>query len=236
MNNALLAGALCLVGRAAASPAPPADLRGYDFKKHLLGEEMLRGCPEQVKQLCAGRTDTDYCPAGLSLTVRYGDVIGDGGEEAIVEGSSCETGTAGPDIHRVYALKPDGSVAELPVPEPDTKAYDVLFGNRNYGLSAEKGGLVASWTDTSDRRDPLKIRYKWDGAKLRIAAIEAAGTYKTSYDCAAAKEEHERAICAVRSLAELDVELGQAYRQAKDKLTSPQQKDLIKEQNAWIAE
>src|SRR5438045_6488481 len=44
--------------------------------------------------------------------LEYFDVLGDGRTEAVVVGSTCMTGTAGPDVHAVYERDPEGNVIE----------------------------------------------------------------------------------------------------------------------------
>jgi uncharacterized protein YecT (DUF1311 family) len=211
-------------------------IRNFNFKKYLLTQDGYSDCPDIVKETCAGSTDTDYCPEGISLSVSYADLTGDGIEEAIINGSSCNAGTGGPDIHQVYALKGDNQVREITVPDVDKRYYSVLFGNGNYDLSADGGQLVAIHNDTSGRENPLVTRYKWNDDMLQIASIKAAPTYKTSYDCSRANDRHERAICYVKDLADLDLKLNSHYKRRLENLPSSGKRSLINEQARWIAE
>lgn len=45
-----------------------------------------------------------------------------------------------------------------------------------------------------------------------IVSIKKSGVFKTSYDCAKADSEAENAICQVKELADLDVQLGSIYK------------------------
>jgi len=137
----------------------------------------------------------------------YFDFKGDGTRQAIVVASTCMTGTGGPDIHSVLARDSDGELVELKIPDADPKTCDNLFGNRNYDLSVEDGLLIATFGDDSDRGTPLTIKYKWNGKEFAIVSIQKTGIFPTSYDCAEATGEVERAICHVESLANLDVQL-----------------------------
>jgi len=97
----------------------------------------------------------------------YFDFTGDGQDEAIVVASTCMTGTAGPDVHAVFTRNGSGEVVELPFHREEgqpglstLKQPLAVFGNPNYTLGVDKGMLVARWSDTSDRENPLTIWYK----------------------------------------------------------------------------
>ncbi len=165
----------------------------------------------------------------------YFDFTGDGSEQAIVVASTCETGTAGPDIHSVLARDSDGELEELKIDEPVPKTYDNMFGNRNYDLSVEKDLLVATFTDDGDRATPLIIKYKWNGEEFAVASIQKTGVFPTSYDCTKTLTEVENAICHVKTLATLDVELNGLYKLRLAKLTGPGRDALREEQRQWLA-
>jgi len=164
----------------------------------------------------------------------YFDFRGDGTKQAIVVASTCMTGTAGPDIHSVFARDSDGALVELKVPDADRKTYDNLFGHRNYDLSVEDGLLVATFGDDSDRDTPLTIKYKWNGKEFAIASIQKTGVSPTSYDCTEATGEVERAICHVSTLANLDVQLNALYKTLQSKLNLLERETLRQEQRQWI--
>jgi uncharacterized protein YecT (DUF1311 family) len=166
--------------------------------------------------------------------VQYFDFNGDGQEEAIVVASTCMTGTAGPDVHSVFTRNSQGELVELPLPDVDKKYYEVLFGNRNYDLTVRKGLLVAAFTDTSDRKDPLLVRYRWNGRQFIVDSIHASEPYKTSYECTRARKESERAICYVKPLADLDLQLAEIYRARLAALPSDQKKTLREDQRKWL--
>lgn len=215
--------------------AQSSEIRDFDFKDYLLRTEAFQDCPERVKEVCKNSSDANYCPSGLSIKVTYADLTGDQKEEAIVQGSSCNTGTAGPDIHSVYERTPQGKVRELSVPRADKRAEAVLFGNQNYDLTVSEGNLLAVHYDTSGRKNPLVIKYQWKNSSFQIESMEAAPTYKTSYDCSKAKAVHERAICSVEELAKLDLRLDELYRRTLKSLGKSQKQRLIQEQKEWIA-
>ena len=166
----------------------------------------------------------------------YFDFKGDGNQEAIVVASSCATGTAGPDIHSVLSLDTSGEIVELKIHEVDPSTYDNLFGNRNYDLTVEQGLLVATYGDDPKRELPLIIRYKWNGEEFDVVSIKKTGVFRTSYDCAKAQGEVENAICHVKELAELDLQLSSTYKALLARLAAPERQGLKSEQRAWILE
>jgi uncharacterized protein YecT (DUF1311 family) len=166
--------------------------------------------------------------------LEYFDFRGDGQEEAIAIASTCMTGTAGPDVHAVFTRDSQGELVELPLPDVDKKYYEVLFGNRNYDLTVRNGLLVAVFTDTSDREEPLLIRYRWNGGQFIVDSIHASDRYKTSYDCTRARKGAERAICYVKPLADLDLQLAEIYRARLSALPPDKKRTLREDQRKWL--
>ena len=163
------------------------------------------------------------------------DFAGDGRQEALVVASTCETGTAGPDVHSVLSRNSDGEIEEWKIAEVPNSTYDNLFGNRNSDLSFKEGNLVETFYDDADRDTPLVITRKWNGKEFAVVSIKKTGVFKTSYDCVKATEEVERAICHVDSLAKLDVELSAAYRSLAARLPLAERDQLKSEQRDWLA-
>jgi len=171
--------------------------------------------------------------------VDYFDFLGQGYDQAVVVASTCMTGTAGPDVHSVFTRDERGELKELKIEEVKLE-HRVLFGNPNSTFRIENGLLVDVYHDTSERDDPLVIKYKWDAAKEQFTAVsvEAAKPYKTSYDCEKAEkaqDETAQAICSVESLAGLDVELAATYKAYLEGLAPNARKATIEEQRNWIA-
>ena len=162
------------------------------------------------------------------------DFKGDGNQEAIVVASTCMTGTAGPDVHSVVTRDRAGSLVEWEIADANPSTYDNLFGNRNYDLAFRDGTLVATFEDDLDRETPLIIKYKLDGEKFVILSIQKTGVFPASYDCAKAASEVERAICHVRSLADLDVQLNTTYRSLVSTLPPEKREKLKREQRNWL--
>ncbi len=166
--------------------------------------------------------------------------------DVIVVASTCNTGTAGPDIHSVFSWGGEGKLTELDLTELDKdkkvnpQRYQVLFGNRNYDLSSNQDDheLIATFTDSSGREDPLVLTFQWDGKqhKFLLNSVQSAPMYKPSYDCAKAQKEVDRAICYVEPLAKLDLDLNETYRSLSKTLSPDSRKALVQEQRDWLTE
>ena len=212
-------------------------------------EPAKRITEDEIKSFINGPDGEEACngPGEVHLShLEYYDFIGDGKQEAVVVASTCMTGTAGPDVHAVYKRGSDGKLVELPFlnakGDPplsnDSTANDdkyPVFGNPNYTLTVESGKLVARWGDSSDREEPLTIWYKWDGMKFVLDHKKIQGPFPTSYDCAKATKELDRAICYSPSVAALDVQLGQVYKAALQKLSADKKQELQAQQREWLA-
>ena len=187
--------------------------------------------------------------------LEYFDFNGDGSDEAVVVASTCNTGTAGPDVHAVYTRDAAGKIVELPFPhidppsdrntgarrgprktDPPQGQTLPVFGNPNYTLRVEQGQLVARWGDSSERENPLVVWFKWDGKAFVVDHMKAEGPFPTSYDCAKATKEMDRAICYAPTVAPLDAELGKLYRGRMQQLAPDKKQELQNEQRAWLAQ
>lgn len=164
------------------------------------------------------------------------DFLGVGYNQMVVVASTCMTGTAGPDVHSVYTRDEEGELKELEMEVPDLKRYPVLFGNSNSSFTLENGLLVDSYHDTSDRDNPLIIKYKWNAARQKFVTvkIEAAKPYRTSYDCTKATDT-AAAICYVETLADLDVDLAEVYKKYLATLDVPARAEARQGQRDWLA-
>jgi uncharacterized protein YecT (DUF1311 family) len=174
--------------------------------------------------------------------IQYADLLGNGSKQAIVVAATCMTGTAGPDIHAVYARDAAGNVVELPFHHAEGDPFFnndgpqlPVFGNRNYTFEIADGKLVAKWGDDSDRENPLTIWYKWDGKAFVVDHTRVEGPFPTSYDCGKATKEIDRAICYSPKISALDMQLAKVYRAALQR-PADQKKNLQNQQRQWLAE
>jgi len=168
------------------------------------------------------------------------DLLKAGYDQAVVVASTCMTGTAGPDVHAVFTRDEDGEIRELTMQELKLP-HTMLFGNSNSEFRIGDGVLVEVFHDTSDRDDPLIVKYKWNTEKqmFEIVSVEAAPQFKTSYDCARAEKDEDGtalAICYVESLADLDVELAEDYKTYLALLNAEERKTAVEGQRAWLKE
>jgi uncharacterized protein YecT (DUF1311 family) len=168
--------------------------------------------------------------------LEYFDFTGSGTEDAIVVASTCATGTAGPDVHAVLHRQPDGSLAELSIPEPTEKQQATLSCRCFYDLNVKSGLLVATYYDQSGRDNPLVIKYRWDAPtkEFQVAEVKTPPRYKASFDCDKAKTAVENAICYSQNVAYLDVRVDQRYKTWLDNLNNADSDMLMKEQKDWL--
>jgi uncharacterized protein YecT (DUF1311 family) len=195
----------------------------------------------EIKQVINENSDCDSLDQIAIDHLEYIDFQGNGHKDAVVVASTCMTGTAGPDVHAVYSRDLGGKLVEHSLDQldqgfgPDRPKLPV-FGNPNYGLTVEKGQLLARWMDSSDRENPLIIWYKWTGEKFVVDHMKVEGPFPTSYDCGKASKEMDRAICYSPTIAGLDVKLGEAYRVAIEQRTPDQRRVLQEQQRQWLVE
>lgn len=171
-------------------------------------------------------------------TLQQFDFLGKGYDQAVAVVSTCMTGTAGPDVHAVFTRDEMGELKELTMQEVKLE-HRVLFGNPNSRFEIENGLLADIYRDTSDRDDPLIIKYKWDAAKemFVVVSVDAAKPYATSYDCDKAEKDQDetaQAICYVETLADLDVDLAKLYKNYLSGLNLESRKKAVEEQRAWL--
>jgi len=195
----------------------------------------------EIKQVINQYSDCDSLDQIHIDHLEYFDVLGDGRKQAVVVGSTCMTGTAGPDVHAVYGRASDGSIVEYSLDQIDpvkgsTGARLPVFGNPNYGIAVEHGQLVARWIDSSERENPLVIWYKWTGENFVVDHIKVEGPFATSYDCAKATRETDLAICYSRAVAALDVQLGEVYRASLRRLPQDKKESLQEQQRQWLTQ
>lgn len=233
-----VAAALRLVHTSKAEEALEQDREREDRLQQEIAENERRKWQQQYASI----RDVNFpellkaeCERAIHIyTLEYGKLTDGKGEQAVLVASTCNTGTAGPDIHSVYTLDPERRVEELKVEEPPRKNLEALFGNVNYSVKIDDGTLIAVYVDTSERRNPLTVWYRWDGTRFVVGSVTQDGPYKTSYDCDKARQEVERAICYAEPLADLDRQLGETYRKALEATSRADQTVLKKSQLEWL--
>jgi hypothetical protein len=128
-------------------------------------------------------------PVQSLAPVRYGDLDGEGQEEAAIEGWSCLSGTGGADFWGVLKLMPDGKIAILPI-EPMPKSikgrnpYQGLRGHIR--LEIQEGRLVEIFPTYPDEKacnncseGERRFVYRWDGQRFVLDDIIDVPASKT---------------------------------------------------------
>jgi hypothetical protein len=135
---------------------------------------------KQSKGACdGGREDL-----GIDFeSLEFIDVDGDGVEEAIVNGSSCVSGSGGPDIHEVLKLNLDGTISDLTPIEGrrfgdsfhGRPIFDSLACPCNYDVSFNGGILYYTYRDSSGRPDPLVLKFRWSVSRFQLYEVVKNG-------------------------------------------------------------
>jgi hypothetical protein len=127
----------------------------------------------------------DECGEGQdpirSVEIQYGDVDGDGQDEALYQGFTCVSGSAGVDYAGIVKLQPNGKLVELPIakiPE-DFKGRNPFEGLRGHvrwelkdGRFVEiypvyKGDECEARSEGGER----KFVFRWDGHRFVLDDI-----------------------------------------------------------------
>jgi hypothetical protein len=113
--------------------------------------------------------------------VLYGDLDGDGLEEAVVEGWSCLSGNGGADFRGVLKLMPDGDLVVLPIePMPNVfKGRNPYADLRGHMVIEIKDGRLhetyAIYTGAEANCCPeggeRRFIYRWDGHRFALDDI-----------------------------------------------------------------
>ncbi len=107
--------------------------------------------------------------------VLYGDLDGDGQEEAVVEGWSCLAGNGGADFRGVIKLTRDGKLLALPIaPLPKTfKGSDPYSGLRGHMVVQIKDGRLLELYGIycCPEGGERKFTYRWDGQRFVLDDI-----------------------------------------------------------------
>jgi hypothetical protein len=125
------------------------------------------------------------CPEGedpiRSVDIQYGDLDGDGQEEALFQGYTCMAGSSGIDYSGIVKLQPDGKLVGLPItPPPDTfngrKPLEGLRGHMR--LAIEDGRFVEVFPvykgnecEACSEGGQRKFVFRWNGQQFVLDDI-----------------------------------------------------------------
>jgi hypothetical protein len=156
-------------------------IRDADFEELMTGVLAKQlGGEQRLKEACTDSLRHD--PVEIQNTV-FGDLNGDGNEEAAVTAFSCQAGQAGPDLFAVFKQQPSGKIVELPLQEaqdvPKFRGKDVLNDLRGpWSVEIDNGQLIVrylSWAKDApkcgDADCTIDFVYHWDGKKLALTDI-----------------------------------------------------------------
>jgi hypothetical protein len=148
--------------------------------ENFLKTNYLQAQPEltYLKDECA----TDQPPI-MEVGVQYGDLDADGQDEAIYQGFTCMSGTAGVDYFGALKLSPDGKIIPLPIEGQRNQfkgRHDLYQGLRGHlRLEIQNGRLVEIFPVYATEREcnacssggERKFVYRWDGHQFTLDDI-----------------------------------------------------------------
>ncbi|HXY23048.1 MAG TPA: hypothetical protein VEI73_00225 [Candidatus Acidoferrum sp.] len=156
-------------------------IRDADFEELMAGVLAKQlGGEQAMKEACAAAEREE--PVEIEKTV-FGDLDGDGIEEAVVTAFSCQSGQSPPDMFAVFKRQASGDVAELKVEDTqespkfkDSKLSKDLRGP--WSVEIDKGRLVVrylNWAPDAPKCGESDCTtdfvYQWDGQKLALIDI-----------------------------------------------------------------
>ena len=111
---------------------------------------------------------------GISFK-QYADVDGDGEDELIIVGSTCYSGTGGPDLYRVYKLFGRNKLKDIspPDPIPHFKGKPIFPKDGNWIVSLEfkNGYLIRTHSDSHYGNGTIKLYFKWVIDKFELIKV-----------------------------------------------------------------
>jgi hypothetical protein len=106
---------------------------------------------------------------------KYADVDNDGVEEVIIVGSSCYSGTGGPDIFSVYKAGPDGKLIDISpsmmIREFKGKAIFPKEGNWIVSLDFKNGHLIRTHSDSHCGNGSISLYFKWKNDQFELVRV-----------------------------------------------------------------
>ena len=153
---------------------PDDSIRKADFEDLMKAPFLKSAHATNMHHACKGALRT-----GIEISTRaFGDLDGDGREEAAVTAFSCVAGNGGPDLIAVFTMNPEGVVRELKI-EPRTwnqpfKGHDPTMGLRGQmTVAIESGRMIEKFPIFKETDGGCcasggirEFVYRWDGSQL----------------------------------------------------------------------
>jgi hypothetical protein len=162
----------------AAAPSANSGIRSIDLKPFV--ESHLGELNPDLADLATDCGDGQK-PLQSLAPAKYGDLDGDGQEEAAIEGWSCLSGNGGADFRGVLKLLPDAKLAVLPMqPIPKTfKGRNPYADLRGHMVIDIKNGRLVELYPIYKDGDPnccgeggtRNFIYRWDGHQFVLDDI-----------------------------------------------------------------
>jgi hypothetical protein len=159
--------------------APATGIHSVDLQKFLT-VNYLEAQPDltYLKDECAADQ-----PPIMEVGVQYGDIDGDGQDEAVYQGFTCMSGTAGVDYFGVLKMLPNGKIVPLPIEGQRNQfkgRHNLYQGLRGHlRLEIQNSRLVEIFPVYASEREcnacssggERKFVYRWDGHQFTLDDI-----------------------------------------------------------------
>jgi hypothetical protein len=153
---------------------PDGSIRKADFEDLMEAPFLKSVHATNMHDACKGALRT-----GIEISTKvFGDLDGDGRDEAAVTAFSCVSGNGGPDLIAVFAMNPEGVVRELKI-EPRTRNQPFKGRNPTVGLrgqmtvAIESGRMIEKFPIFKETDGGCcasggirEFIYRWDGAQF----------------------------------------------------------------------
>jgi len=161
------------------NPKPYPAIRREDLVDEMTISYLKSVHATNLHDACKGALGT-----GIEISTKaYGDLDGDGREEAAVTAFSCQAGNGGPDLIAVFTLSANGKVFELPIEKrkwnESFKGRDPSLGLRGQMTVAIENGRLIEKFPIFKETDPgccasagtREFIYRWKSDKLVLEDI-----------------------------------------------------------------
>ena len=160
-------------------PESPEGIRVVNLKDFL--EKHLGELNPELSDL-ATDCGADQEPIRFLARMQYGDLDGDGQEEAVAQGLSCMSGTYGEDFYGVLKLMPDRTITVLPIDATRPKVFkgqDPQEGLRGKLFWSIEGNKLTEqypvYADGDPNAEPSrgtrKFVFRWNGQQFVLDDI-----------------------------------------------------------------